>query len=204
MKNIIIGLASVVILLLAILLVFTTFGRQTRKAELNNGLNNAMQIAIEMLQEDPQYTPKSNEELVADFIQAFSMHIDSSSDIELEILDVDYELGLLSVRATANYKHLTGSDGKVVVEKTIVLEKYEKENAITYSYITYMVDGASYRSYEVKNGDTHILPPTPTIDGKTFAGWQFMNPEGNGAIYTTDQLHSMVVSENVTYIAVFN
>lgn len=204
MKNIIIGLSSIVILLLAILIVFTTFGRQTRINELNNGLNNAMQIAIEMIKEDPEYSPKSNEDLVADFMQAFAMHIDSSSDIEIEILDVDYELGLLSVRATAKYKHLIGTDGSVSVEKTMVLEKYEKENAVTYSYITYLVDGKSYRSYEVKNGDKHILPPNPSISGKTFVGWQFVNPDGNGVVYTVNQLKEMKVTNEVTYMAVLN
>ena len=202
MKNIVIGLTSTVLLLLAMLLVFTVFGRQTRTTELNNGLNNAMTIAIGMLEEES--APTSNEELVADFMQAFFMQIDSASDITIEILDVDYTIGLLSVRATSHYKHLTGQDGSVSVEKTIILEAYEDETAITFSDITYTVAGRLYRSYEVQTGSKHIVPPNPTGESGTFAGWQITTGMNKGTVYSPSSLSNMNVEEDVIYVAIFN
>lgn len=202
MKNIIIGTLSTILLILIMLFIFTVYGRNVREQEINDGLNNAMQIAVEGLMEDREYLPNNNEEFISDFTQAFLMHVNSASTITIEVLDVDYTIGLLSVRVTSDYMHLTGTPGKVSLEKTIILEQYTNENAIMTYKISYFIDGIPYKEYELDKGSKHVVPANPTGSG-TFKGWKAIEGSKTGTTYTTSNLANLQVTENVTYIAVF-
>ena len=202
MKNIIIGTLSTILLILIMLFIFTVYGRNVREQEINDGLNNAMKIAVEGLMEDREYLPESNEEFISDFTQAFIMHVNSASTITIEILDVDYKSGLLSVRVTSEYKHLTGAPGKVSLEKTIILEQYTNENAIMTYTVSYFVEGIPYKQYDLDEGTKHVVPANPTGSG-TFKGWKVLEGSRAGTTYTVANLANLTVTENVTYIAVF-
>lgn len=100
MRNMIIGICSVVFLLMIILVGSTVFGRNARQTELDNALNTSMKNALETLDSDRNYIPKTNDELVSVFTQLFLQEIDSKSDATVEVLDVDVQKKLLSAKAT--------------------------------------------------------------------------------------------------------
>ncbi len=203
MKNIVIGALSIMLFLTGLLFIFTVHGRNVREQELNDGLNNAMKMAIEMMEEDRGYAPESNEEMISDFTQAFLMHINSASTVEIEILDVDYSIGLLSVRATSHYRHLTGTDGKVSLEKTIILEQYENEHAVHSFTISYFVDGVLYKEYELEEKTKHLVPQNVVSDSGMLKGWKAINGTGKDRVFSSGELQGMDVTEDVSYVAVF-
>lgn len=203
MKNVIIGALSTIFMLMIVLFMFTVYGRHVRTREIDDGLNNAMRIATEMLMEDEDYAPQSNEEFFADFMQAFSMHINSESTITVDVMAIDYSIGLLKLRVTSTYQHLTGDIGTVSIEKTIILEQYENENATAFYVVTYYVNGAVYKEYEVEEGSMHIVPSSVML-GSDFVGWKVLEGTGAGTIYSPASLKTKEVKENVSYIAVFD
>lgn len=202
MKNIVIGALSTILFLLIILTTFTVYGRTVRTQELNDGLSNAMTVAVKVLMEEPEYAPDSDEEFISDFTQAFLMHINSASNVKLEILDVDYRLGLLSVRATSEYQHLTGSQGTVAVEKTIILEQYADGVSFKKHRISYYIDGKPFKEYELKNNSDYMVPNVPVEFGNVI-GWEVLEGDNKGTIYTPDELRSLKAENDVIYIAVF-
>ena len=103
MRNIVIGICSVVFLLMIILIGSTVFGRNARQTELDNALNTSMKNALETLDSDRNYIPRTNDELVSVFTQLFLQEIDSKSDATVEVLDVDVQKKLLSAKATLTY-----------------------------------------------------------------------------------------------------
>ena len=200
MKNIAIGIFSVVVMMLLILIIMTTNGRTTRKTELENALNNAAEIAMEMIAAGDDYSPQSNDELFADFAQAFFMQINSVSDVELVPLALDYKKGLLDVEAISHYTHLNGSKGSVSVRKTIILEVYQEEVAKQTFTITFLVNGAKYRVYTIYYGDTCPVPPTPILDeGLTFIGWKDFLGELN---YSESELASIIPESDMELWAI--
>ncbi len=50
------------------------------------------------------YSVNSNDELVADFMEALLVQINSDSTVVVNVLDVDYQKGLLSVEVIEKYK----------------------------------------------------------------------------------------------------
>lgn len=200
MKNLIIGVYATLILLLSILIIFSVNGRVQRKIELENALNNAMTVALEGTMESKNYAPASNEDLIADFEQAFFMQINSVSDITLNYPDIDYEKGLLSVEAISHFKYLTGNSGSVSVKKSMILDLYEDELSKTAYDVTYMVHGNTYRNYKIHYGKNLWTPPTPEIEGLTFKGWK---DDATETLYTEEQLQTVVCDRKMIYIAVF-
>lgn len=148
MRNMIIGICSVVFLLLIILVGSTVFGRNARQTELDNALNTSMKNALETLDSDRNYIPKTNDELVSVFTQLFLQEIDSKSDATVEVLDVDVQKKLLSAKATLTYNHLNGKKGTLTSTKTIVMEQSKNLNGfVTVNYTWTDTDpetGAAY------------------------------------------------------------
>ena len=128
MKNIVIGIGSCLLIGILVLILYTMHGRSIRQEELDDALTAGMKTALEQVREGGSYAPESNEELTAMFLQSFLMQINSNSKVTVHILDVDYEKGLLSVRATLTYRHPVGTEGRVVSEKTAIVEVDKERN----------------------------------------------------------------------------
>lgn len=135
MRNLVLGICSVIFLLMVILIGSTVFGRNARQTELDNALNASMKNALETLDSDRNYVPQNNDELVSVFTQLFLQEIDSKSEATIEVLDVDINKKLLSVKATLTYNHLNGKVGTVTSTRTIVMEQSKNKNGfITVNY----------------------------------------------------------------------
>lgn len=148
MRNMVIGICSVVFLLMIILIGSTVFGRNARQTELDNALNTSMKNALETLDSDRNYIPKTNDELVSVFTQLFLQEIDSKSDATVEVLDVDVQKKLLSAKATLTYNHLNGKKGSITSTKTIVMEQSKNLNGfVTVNYTWTDTDPETVAAY---------------------------------------------------------
>lgn len=201
MKNVAIGTMGFIVLLLSIFILFSVNGKTERKNELETALNNSMTTALNGIMENSEYAPQSNEELIAEFEQAFFTEINSMSDITLNYLDVDYEKGLLSVEAISKFKYLTGTPGSVAVKKTIILDVYEDESGKVEYDVTYKVYGKTYRSYKVGKGENLIVPPELNLDNVTVSGWKNTKTE---QIYQINELQTLICEKDMEFIAVIN
>lgn len=153
MRNIVIGLCSTVFLLLIILISSTLYGRSVRQSELQRALNSSMKMSMEALSNTVKNAPASNDELVAFFMESFVQQIDSKSNVTIEVLDVDYKKGLLSVKATLKYAHLNGRLGTVSAVNTLVLEQFKNDDAVM--TITY--------NETISDSGTGYSSPTSTV-----------------------------------------
>lgn len=198
MKNIIIGLFSIIILVLLFQISFSLYGRSTRQQEARDSIENAMKTAMNVLTDDREYRPESNEEFVSDFLEAFLMEIESKSNVTVNILDVNYEKGLLSVEGILQFKYPNGKESSVSAQRTIILEQFYHVVESEKYTIQYIVDGQTYKQYTLKEGTPYITPNTPTADGKTFQGWKNINTD------TIENINTKTVTSNETYVAVFN
>ena len=194
MKKIVIGVCSLVLVLTLILAAYTMYGRSVRKTELDNALSTGMQKAMQMLNAE-EFAPRTNEEFIALFMEAFAVNFESSSDVTVHVLDADFEKGLLSVEAILTYKHPIGTTGTVATRKTIIREEYTEDEETQSFTIQYMVNGTLYKRYVLEKG-TNVMVPAEPSEG-VFLGWREL--EGSNIVLPED----MFVDNNYTFVAVF-
>jgi hypothetical protein len=124
MKNVFLGFGITICSIIAIVIVMTLCGINIRQNELNNAVNGALKETIENQFDSKTYSVNSNDELVADFLEALLVQINSDSTVVVNVLDVDYQKGLLSVEVIEKYKHPIGTEGQVSVKRTATMEQY--------------------------------------------------------------------------------
>lgn len=180
-----------------ILISYTLYGRSIRQTELDNALTSGMKKAMEMLEAERGYAPESDEELVADFMEAFLIQIESWSDITVHILEADYKKGLISVEAIADYTHPIGTKGSVACKKTMILERYSTREEKESCEIQFFVQGSPYKTYVLEKGSVIPVPKEPKQQGKQFKGWKDME---RGTITV---ISGMIASTDQSFIAVF-
>ena len=125
MRNAVICFVLLAILVLSGVTIYSMENTTSRKNELDANLSAAMKNSMEVLKIDETYAidDSDNQQLIADFIQNFLVSMNSNSDFEIDILGVDAEKGLLSVRVTETYPSLFGK-GSVSAARTVVLDDY--------------------------------------------------------------------------------
>ena len=195
MKNIIIGICACVLTGILLLTVYTLHGRQIRKTGLNQALDAGLKQTVDQTGTRHTDGPKSNEEMIALFLEKFMMQIESDSRVEVEVLDADYEKGLLSAEATLYYKHPNGKEGSVSACKTVI--RFRTEEPAEYCDVEYVVNGNSYKSYHVQKGTTLMIPGAPVSSGKVFKGWREL--DGADVISLVGQ----IVERDCIFVAVF-
>lgn len=127
MRNLVIGIMLVWFTFLSVFIWYTVYGRLARQAELENGCNLALEGTMKLMLEEEGLRPQNNEEMIAAFYELLLPQIKASGEITVHILAVDYEKGLLRVAVEEQYRHIGGRLGRILVEKTILLEQYEEE-----------------------------------------------------------------------------
>jgi hypothetical protein len=126
MKNLVLGIGSFLIITAVILIAFTFHGKSMREEELSNALSSALEKSMELLSAEPGTRPENQEEWLVCFLEVCMEQIDSQSEVIIRILDADYEKGLLSVEGLMKYRHPIGSEGNIAIQKTMLIEQYEK------------------------------------------------------------------------------
>ncbi|HIG0358607.1 TPA: hypothetical protein ACX96Z_000163 [Clostridium sporogenes] len=124
MKNVFLEFGIMICSIIAIVIVMTLWGINIRQNELNNAVNGALKGTIENQFDSKTYSVNSNDELVADFMEALLVQINSDSTVLVNVLDVDYQKGLLSVEVIEKYKHPIGTEGQVSIKRTAIMEQY--------------------------------------------------------------------------------
>lgn len=124
MKNVFLGFGITICAIISIVIVMTLCGTNMRQNELNRAVDSALQDTVENQFDSKTYSTSSNDEFIADFIEALLVQINSECSIKVNVLDVDYQKGLLSVEIIEKYKHPIGTDGQVSVKRTVIMEQY--------------------------------------------------------------------------------
>lgn len=120
MKQIIIVIGLGVTVLLSSMIVLSIQSKAERKQELTRAVSAAVKQTVSHSQIENQAEITSNDEMIAHFIQLLLSNMSSDGDIEVEVMGVDYEEGLLDVSITEKYKYLNGNDGKINVRKCAI------------------------------------------------------------------------------------
>lgn len=125
MKNVFFSMGISLCAILSIVIVMTLCGINMRQNELNDAVNNAMKETVENQFNDKTYSVSSDDEFVADFMESLLVQINSDCAVTIQVLDVDYAKGLLSVEVTETFQHPIGTQGQVSVKRTIIMEQYQ-------------------------------------------------------------------------------
>lgn len=198
MKKVVALICGVTTLIIIMLILLTIQGRDIRQTELDNAVDSSMEKAMSMLYAEDGLAPETNDELVALFMEALVVQIDSASDLEVDILAVDVEKGLLSVEAKLIYTHPIGTQGVVTCMRTAIKDQYWDSGLVGDFSVTFLVDEEIFKSYTFSSGQGYIDPGVPEKEGYTFLGWKLIGT--NDIVDIT----SYVADENRTFVAEFS
>lgn len=180
---------------ITIVSVMASGGRSNREMELADNLPAAVEETVSELMEEKKYDITSENEMIADMVEDLSGKLDSDCDITVNIENIDKEKGLMSVNVVAEYHHPNGKEGKVTCERTVVFNKVQDVSS-KLCRVTFFVDGRSYKSCKILQGDLVSVPVEPVADGKVFVEWTDEN--GNSVNFTDP------VEQDQSYYAKFS
>ncbi|BFL47211.1 hypothetical protein C3B58_06860 [Lactonifactor longoviformis] len=123
MKTAVISFLSLLLLVLTGAAVLTVHGRSIRKSEMEESAAIAIEQSMEILYADQTYEIRNETELVADFLINLCCQIESYGDIEISVMNVDYEKGMLELLLKEKYRHFTGKEGVITCRRAVILEK---------------------------------------------------------------------------------
>lgn len=197
MKNISMVVVCAFLGVLTLLMVMTVQGRSSRSMELKTNFSSAAEETVAALAADPAYGTDNADQFVADFTQGMVEALDSNMAVSAEVMNVNRERGLLSLRITGEFKHPNGKPGTVQDERTVVFNRTDEPEPQVYTVGFYMTDAQgqteTYKEYRVPEGEKIPEPSDPVQSGRTFAGWT----DGNG--YLAD--FSGTVTQDMDYYA---
>ena len=124
MKSVFLGFGITSCSIISIVIVMTLCGTNMRQNELNRAVDSSIKDTVENQFDDTTYSVNSNDEFVADFMEALLVQINSDCSVVVNVLDVDYQKGLLSVEVIEKYIHPIGTEGNVSVKRTVIMEQY--------------------------------------------------------------------------------
>lgn len=190
--------------IVSILTIFTIDGRRIRNQEATDSLRSAIESTMQNLK-DVTYDIDNNQMFIADFIQALAIQIESDSTIQVNVQDVDYEKGLLSIEVIEHFTHPNGKPGTVSCVRSVILEQKETTDStsdteqvtIIYRY----PDNSIYKQFNIVKGSEIIIPKDPSMNGKTFTGWMLNGTTYN--CYAADGSKKKV-TDSLSLIAILN
>ena len=200
MKKIMIGVCAFLLFIVVVLIGMTIHGRTSRQTELENAMTSSMEKTMQMLSTTDDVKPTTDDEMIAYFMEALTVQIESSSTLTVNVLEADVNKGILSAEGILTYKHPIGTTGHVSCKKTIILEQYQTgQDRDTYT-VQFLANGEIYKIYTLSEGSAFINPGIPTgTNGKTFSAWK--SDYGTGSFESL--LGSKNVTEDLTLFAVF-
>lgn len=195
MKNIAAMFGVFFLGILVVACVMTSAGRSNREMELDDNLPSVVEETLAEVMEGKSYDITSENEMIADMVEDLSGKLDSDCDITVNIENIDKEKGLMSVNVVAEYHHPNGKEGKVTCERTVVFNKVQDVSS-KLCRVIFFVDGRTYKSCKILQGDLVSVPVEPVADGKVFVEWTDEN--GNSVNFTDP------VEQDQSYYAKFS
>lgn len=122
MKAAVIAFISLLVLVFTGVIAYTIYGREIRKSELEYSMRTAMESTMEVLYQDNTYRIHNKDELIGDFMMNLCYQMDSNSNVRINILNVDYERGLLDIEAVQTYQNFIGKPSVITCRKTMIVE----------------------------------------------------------------------------------
>ena len=144
MKQIVFGIACVVIMILFAVALMTIEGQVARENELDNSLYSAMSQTM-FAQENTLYGSFKSDQAMREFFTDSLMtsvckgdddRRDEALNVSVDVLGLDRKKGLLSARVIEDFSYPNGAIGHVVREGTMIAEK----KVIKHFTVTFMVD----------------------------------------------------------------
>ena len=122
MKQVIIVIGIAVLIMLVSLTILSVESKTDRQDELDRVVSAAVKQTVKDSQTPNQTTITSNKEMVAQFIQNVCTSISSDGDLQVEVMGVDYEEGMLDVLVTEKFLYLNGKQGKITTRKCAIYQ----------------------------------------------------------------------------------
>lgn len=149
MKNAIIGATMIIVMVLLSLIHMSITTTDVRQSELDKALNSAVRTTMEIAKTKETYPIETEEEFIAEFNKNLLSSISSDSDIEVQVMGVDLEEGMLDVKVISKFKFPTGADGQVSSRKTVILDEEERKKDVEMNYSIHDYEGNGY--YKITN-----------------------------------------------------
>ena len=122
MKQFIIIVGIAVITMITAMTLMSQEGRISRKDELNRATSAAIKQTVKKSQSNIQKEIKNDKDMVSYFTAALCSQIKSDGDIEIKVLGVDYQEGMLDVVVTERFDYLNGKEGIIKVRKCAIYD----------------------------------------------------------------------------------
>ncbi len=189
MKSIGINIINMLLGSVTLLIVMSVYGRMNYSIELKRNLSSVIEETVENITVNPKYNIENTNEFLADFVEMLSIGIDTESDITIEIFQCDKEKGILSLNIIASYQHPNGKIGKVMCERTVILNKLEKDTC-KICKVEFWVEGKLYKKYLIQEKSKIANPKNLQGINGIFYGW--VDENGNNIDFTKPIMEDMV------------
>lgn len=131
-KQVVYGLCCSLIFFFGVVLYLTISGKFMRQSEILDSLTIAVDSTMERTLEERRKAALFSKELageeqwIEEFQSQLKIQLGSKSIVSIDILNADYEKGLLHVRVKEKFKQANGTWGEVVCERIgLIDEKIE-------------------------------------------------------------------------------
>lgn len=118
--TIVIGIAATI--LLVTLSLISIENKYIRGDELNKAVASAVKQTVQISQIDNQKEIRNNDEMVAEFVNILCSDMTSDTDLQIDVMGVDYKEGLLDVKVTGSFTYLNGKKENIIVRKTAIYD----------------------------------------------------------------------------------
>lgn len=192
MKEIIYGVVGIFVTFSIIIAIITVVGKDVQMNDLSVTLESAVDQAIDEVLANNTYSIDDNLEFQADLILNICNTIEGESDLDVEIMAVDYEKGLLSVNVKQTILNPNGKKSTKECSRTILLETVpNEENISTFSVKFYEVirkdNGKTsqrlYANYDLEQRDSNTAKIKLPNEGTWVdASGNAVTPDANGFV----------------------
>lgn len=117
MKNTILGILGVFIIIYTIVIGMEVYNTQIRKNQLDNAVSKIVKDVLEV------HYKGSDTQAKQDLEKRIKESLHKNAEIEIEVLSLDMEKGVLSVTVRENYQQMNGRFRTESVNKTAIIER---------------------------------------------------------------------------------
>ena len=125
MKNAVLMFTGGILLMLTLLIITAIYERMNYSMELQSNLSSVMEEQMNEMMLNEEYSITNTQAFLEDFIGNLVIALDGKYDLTVDVLQVDMEKGILSVKVTADFFYLNGKPGTAVCERTVIFEQMQ-------------------------------------------------------------------------------
>lgn len=133
---------TIIVGILTIVMVITMTGRMNRSTEIRSNTDSAAEDTVSVAKVTEKYTVSNNHEMLSDFAESMSMAMDSNGALEMKVMGVDFDKGLLSVNMNEKFTNPNGNAGLIKDSgRTVILNKLTEDQVETFTITFYKNEG---------------------------------------------------------------